>query len=189
VISCPYSNALFWTLPRRLLLRTKRIKTGSSLSTAQRLRHARDTEERFRNYQVAHAQKDYNRMATIGADILNNPLQEPQARVIPRPVTDDEHTVTSVRNCLRVLTTSGRLGKAKRTLVSSKLFAITSQTAPTIHKLFIPRKEPLKVPLDVQTNSLYDFTVDKEIVLDVMTHKDRTTGRGLSNVGYVELQA
>jgi len=147
----------------------------------------RETQQRFRNYKAASDLNDFPAMAIILAAILRNPL-EPKPTGGNRQQASEDHDVNNIRKCLRVLNTTRRVGKAMAKLRQSRRFQITSQNKQVIKNLFINRDVDLEIPLDIKTNPIYDFILNPETVRITLKNKDKTTGKGPSNMGYGDLQ-
>ena len=54
--------------------------------------------------------------------------------------------------------------------------------------LFIPRQVNLSIPDNVWSDSQFEVKINHKVVLEVLKSRDRTTGRGLSGMGYGDLQ-
>jgi hypothetical protein len=151
-----------------------------------RRQHAETLRQCLREYTV---QQDPYRRAAIGTGILNNPLQVPSRRLPPSRVRIDDvtHHSNCIRRAITILNTSGQLGKAVRSLRSTRPFPVNEETRPNVIALFPPARQPLVRPCELEAEK-YDFKVDPELLAEILEEKDATTGRGLSNVGFGELK-
>jgi len=140
----------------------------------------------FADFEVASTQKDTTRMDALLKVILQSPLVPFHSR---KPsISNSRHAKAHIRRSIGILQGSGRVGKAMGALRSDELFQISPSSEGLLRNLYPTRIVDLEIPDDVFSNDHYKIELDRMVVRQVLSGKDRTTGRGPSNISYGDLQ-
>ena len=137
----------------------------------------------FENEHAARC-SNWKEAANILHDIMRAPLQPPRERLAPKAKAASDHLVDSLIAAIIALS-HGQKGKARRILESTPFY---SGGRLRLAALYAKRKCDLSVPTDVHTNERYTWITDREVLIDVLQHKDERTGKGISNFGFESLK-
>jgi hypothetical protein len=129
-------------------------------------------------------------MELLAAKFMNTPRTQRTWEISAPIKAQDDQPAANVQACAKVLAAGGRLKKATSKLQSQKVFDVsTAEHRQTLKDLLVDREIDLEVPDDLYTNPKYHFKVNPVTMVEVLMGKDKTTGRGLSNWGFGDLQA
>ncbi len=156
---------------------------GRSLPIAARKQRMREI---MREYAIASTQKDYARTEILARDFIDTAERIP-SRKRQTQVDTSQDPLRPIRKAVRILQTTGKVGKAMAALRETGLFDINPHTQHVIHELFVPRFEDFDYPDDIFTDERYDSKIESKTIREVLLNKDKGTARGPSGMGYAEL--